>query len=129
MTDFEYYGLFLDEETKTILANKIVSLNSIMSKVFYDAIKKYNITKYYLGHCTLLHKSQAKDFQYLIPKLEWMVGNTYVMKITDIGYSDKAIAFKVHLGILSHRCVNKTPHITIATFNGGTEEDSNYITK
>lgn len=47
------------------------------------------------------------------------------MRITAIGKSDKAMAFKVELNGVS--CANANPHITICTFESGKPVDSNKI--
>lgn len=48
------------------------------------------------------------------------------IKVTHIWYSDKAIAFKLDIGEIP--CMNKNPHITICTINGGKPFESNLIT-
>ena len=50
MKDFEYYGLFLTEESKAELKTWLINSN-------YQ-LEILNSEREYLDHCTLLHKSQ-----------------------------------------------------------------------
>lgn len=47
------------------------------------------------------------------------------MDVNGIGFSNKAIAFRVTIPDLP--CANAKPHITICTINGGKPVDSNGI--
>ena len=49
MKDFEYYGLFLTEESKAELKTWLINSN-------YQ-LEILNSEREYLDHCTLLHKS------------------------------------------------------------------------
>ena len=50
--------------------------------------------------------------------------------VDELGWSDKAIAFKCNSDIINLNaiCANKIPHITAYTINDGKPVDSNYIT-
>lgn len=129
MEKWQYYGLFIDKETHDKLIDVLVDYHWIGTL--------NNSEREYLNHCTLLHKSQASTpsghpqmcfLNSLIKK--GLI--KYKIKITAIGVSDKAMAFKVVLyrkekpRIYSY---NDSPHITICTFNGGKPVESNNITK
>lgn len=123
MDDYEYYGLFLTQESKDKLA-KWLFFNGYSPES--ELMKKR--TGWYLDHCTLLHRSQltwdnSNLHDFLIDKLH----EDFEIKIIEIGISDKAMAFKVNIFPLVS--VNKIPHITICTFNGGKPVDSNMITE
>lgn len=113
MDHFEYIGLFLTKESRNRLLDLLPPLNS----------------KVYLDHCTLLHKSQVNKAKADEVKcaLEFHRGNKFYVNVTAIGWNDKAMAFKCIPASIP--CVNKTPHITICTFDGGTPVDSNTIEK
>ena len=115
MKKFIYIGLFLSEETR----NNI--LDMIAPKVLSDA-------KVYLDHCTLLFHTQQNESKAndIIHYFFNNRGKNYPITVTHIGYSDKAIAFKVNIGNIP--CMNENPHITICTFKGGKPVDSNLIT-
>lgn len=120
MKNFEYIGLFLTEESKAKLKTWLINSN------YQPEILKSE--KEYLDHCTLLHRSQltwdnSNLHDFLIDKLH----EDFEIKIIGIGISDKAMAFKVNIFPLVS--VNKIPHITICTFNGGKPVDSNMITE
>lgn len=123
MDDYEYYGLFLTQESKDKLAKQLF-FNGYSPES--ELMKKR--TGWYLDHCTLLHRSQltwdnSNLHAFLIDKLH----EDFEIKIIGIGISDKAMAFKVNVFPLVS--VNKIPHITICTFNGGKPVDSNNITE
>ena len=126
MDDYEYYGLFLTQESKDKLAkwlffNGYPPENGLMKKR----------TGWYLDCCTLLHKSQRTG-HFL---LEDVLGTALMMyggiigsiKIDGIGISDKAMAFRVVYP--SDLCADRIPHITICTSNDGKPADSGYITE
>lgn len=122
MEKFEYYGLFLTEESKAKLKKWFDQYD------FDNNILKSCPENWYLDHCTLLHRSQltwdnSNLHDFLIDKLH----EDFEIKIIGIGISDKAMAFKVNIFPLVS--VNKIPHITICTFNGGKPVDSNNITE
>lgn len=123
MDDYEYYGLFLTQGSKDILALWLF-FNGYSPES--ELMKKR--TGWYLDHYTLLHRSQltwdnSNLHDFLIDKLH----EDFEIKIIGIGISDKAMAFKVNIFPLVS--VNKIPHITICTFNGGKPVDSNMITE
>ena len=117
MKKFNYYGLFLDQMEKERVLKKIF-------KYYHEITKsKNNIITIFLDHCTLLHHSQCnKEVQKFC---EHHINQKFNINIINIGFSDKAVALKVDLGNVP--CANKTPHITIATFEGGKPVDSNNI--
>lgn len=123
MKEFEYYGLFLTEESKTKLKNWLINSN------YQPEILRSE--KEYLDHCTMLHKSQRGEDTYLIEEdLKFMLTvqvKNMRLEIDGIGVSDKALAFRCNLS--EELCANKVPHITICTFNGGKPVDSNNITE
>lgn len=117
MKNYNYFGLFVDNSTKCELVEKyLLKANKIIT----------DLSNFYCDHVTLMHVSQHNEKQYKI--LKHYQGKQIPIKITGIGYSDKAIAFRVDLGINSNLCINKIPHITIATRSGGKPVDSNFIT-
>lgn len=121
MKNFQYFGLFLDEETKKGLLDVFLTYLEEGNSI------GYLMNKIYIDHCTLLHVSQlhgnSEIYNYLNDRLE----ETFEIVINGIGISDKAAAFRV--AEYSVVCVNEVPHITIATFNGGEPVDSNNITE
>ena len=123
MEKFEYYGLFLTEESKAKLKAWLIDSN------YRPEILKSE--KEYLDHCTMLHKSQRGEDTYLIEEdLKFMLSvqvKNMRLEIDGIGVSDKALAFRCNLS--EELCANKVPHITICTFNGGKPVDSNNITE
>lgn len=112
MKEFEYYGLFLTDKCKKTL------MNWINDNGYYNPNGKY-----YLDHCTLLHRSQENED--VLSFCEFWEGAKFVMRITAIGKSNKAMAFKVELNEAT--CANSNPHITICTFESGKPVDSNKI--
>lgn len=117
MEKWQYYGLFIDKETHDKLIDVLVDYHWIGT--LNDSEKEY------LDHCTLLHKSQEKDS--IKNFCELCLGANFIVRVTGIGISNKALAFKVEIPGVP--CANKIPHITICTFNGGKPVDSNNITK
>lgn len=119
MKDYQYYGLFLS----TVVKNKL--MNTLVSNPSYDTLLN-KAERTFIDHCTLMHISQREE------QLETILNNslneTFCIAITGVGISDKAIAFRVKKCGIVALCKNKTPHITIATFNGGKPVDSNKIT-
>lgn len=119
MSNFHYFGLFLDTYTKNrlmdILTDNIdynIALN-VADKIFID-------------HCTLLHVSQLDDNSEIYNYLNNKVEEKFQIVIDGIGISNKAMAFRV--ASYNVVCANTIPHITIATFNGGKPVESNNIT-
>ena len=121
MGNFQYFGLFLDEETKKGLLDVFLTYLEEGNSI------GYLMNKIYLDHCTLLHVSQLHGNSEIYNYLNDRIGEKYEIVINGIGISDKAIAFRV--AEYSVVCVNEIPHITIATFNGGKPVDSNNITE
>ena len=114
MENFEYYGLFIDQESKQQLLN--IAKNYV-DKPFY---------KEFAHHVTLLHRSQYKPhLDFLLERFNLLKGETFPIIISEIGISDKAVAFKVEG--CSEFCCNFIPHITVGTFEGGKPVDSNKI--
>ena len=120
MKDFHYFGLFLDEETKK-------GLLDVLLTYLEDNSVECLLDKVYIDHCTLLHVSQLHGNSEIYNYLNDRIGEKYEIVINGIGISDKAAAFRV--AEYSVVCVNTTPHITIATYNGGKPVDSNNITE
>lgn len=82
------------------------------------------------SHCTLLHVSQTKDESPIVDRVNKFIESNdpsklHEIKLTHIGFSNKAMAFKVDLNDIP--CANENPHITICTYNNGSPRDSNYI--
>ena len=121
MGNFQYFGLFLDEETKKGLLDVFLTYLEEGNSI------GYLVDKIYLDHCTLLQVSQLHGNSEIYNYLNDRIGEKYEIVINGIGISDKAAAFRV--ADYSVVCVNEIPHITIATFNGGKPVDSNNITK
>lgn len=111
---FTYIGLFLDSEQKEQLKETFFNLIPLESKL-------------YLDHCTILHKKQMDNSksQEIIDYIINSFDEKEKIKITHIGMSYKAIAFKIAINV---PCANDIPHITICTMNDGKPVDSNYIT-
>lgn len=118
MEDFIYYGLFLTKDTRDFLIDYLK--NSDYNEFFT------NLNTIHLSHCTLLHVSQINQNQAndVKKRLDANIGKFANMKLTSIGISDNAMAFKVATAVVS---LNKNPHITIGTFGNGKPVDSNKI--
>lgn len=121
MDNFHYFGLFLDIDTKNRL------MNMLTDNIDYN-IALNVADKTYTDHCTLLHVSQLHGNSEVFNNLNNRLGENIQIKIEGIGISDKAMAFKVVLPRNVYS-INKTPHITICTFNGNKPAESNNITK
>lgn len=117
---WQYYGLFLDNNTRNKLLEFVNNYEGTK-----EAMKIAN--KIYLDHCTLLHKSQCDAGSTKVLNTLLLLSSNYTteMIITHIGISRKAIAFKVTN--IENLCANEIPHITIATFDNGKPVDSNNI--
>lgn len=120
----EYIGLFLEEKDK-IKLRQLFDL--IAPELKLDKVEK----KFFLDHVTLYHcNSKSSNRLVIRQSLVGILNDSYLKRaiiIKAIGYSDKAIAFKVQL-LDSTPCDNENPHITIATINDGKPYDSNFIT-
>ena len=114
MKNYQYYGLFLDIDTKSML------MDNLTDNIDYNVADRI-----FIDHCTLLHKSQLEGNEKLQSYLESNLGKPISIKLVAVGVSDKAMAFKVE-GV-DNICANEVPHITIATFRGGNPVDSNRI--
>ena len=119
MKDYQYYGLFLDTDTKNML------MDTLTDNIDYN-IALGVADRIFIDHCTLLHKSQLEGNEELQSYLESNLGKSISIKLEVVGISDKAMAFGV--GGVDNICANEVPHITIATFRGGNPVDSNKIT-
>ena len=119
MSKFQYYGLFLNEDTK----NKLMDI--LTANIDYN-IALNVADKIFIDHCTLLHVSQLHGNSEIYNYLNNKVGKKFQIVINGIGISDKAMAFRV--ASYSVVCTNNIPHITIATFNGDKPVESNSIT-
>lgn len=135
MTDFNYYGLFLTEESKTILENYIRSCkyHEILEELYDSADHKY------MDHVTLLHHTHT-GYKMLKEELDKRLGEYFNVTITGVGFNDKTLTFRVSLSSIYRHiedeglvemglCANDIPHITIATYDDGKPVDSNTITE
>lgn len=132
--DVQYYALFLSEESSLRLLD---FLTEDAPDELYEAIGSNFTAKttLYLHHCTLLHKSQYnnnKNIYHDIITLQKIIkpNKLIPLYVDELGWSDKAIAFKCKGDIINLNaiCANKIPHITAYTINDGKPVDSNYIT-
>lgn len=115
--NWQYYGLLLNEEDAVSLKETLPDLSS------------FNNARLFLHHCTLLHRSQVSKNTELKTILDELIKSgkvDYMVEITGLGKSDKAVAYSVKIPLPS---ANKNPHITIFTYNGGKPVDSNLITQ
>lgn len=121
--NYQYFGLFLSEEDRNALLRIIID-NPIVSNL---VLQRRSIL--YLDHCTLLHSSQndREVLEELRENIERDPFKMYRIIIDGIGFSNKAIAFRVNIGDSALPCANAKPHITICTINGGKPVDSNGI--
>lgn len=118
MKDYQYYGLFLDIDTKNML------MDTLTDNIDYN-IALGVADRIFIDHCTLLHKSQLDSNENLQSYLESSLGKSMSIRLVAVGISDKAMTFKVEE--VDNICANEVPHITIATFRGGNPVDSNKI--
>lgn len=129
MDDYEYYGLFLTQESRDKLNNWFWHNDYGLN----DDIVKKGADKWYLDHVTLLHSSKAQDYTDLERRLEahiWMNSKNcdpIMFEVNGIGESHNTLAFRCN--IMPYFCASKVPHITICTFRGGVPKDSNDITE
>ena len=117
-----YYGVFFSDKTK----------RAILEYAKHWIYKKFNNDipddwKIYCDHMTLVFNNGTAEAQEDADFYEnWCLGQTESLTITDIGISNKAIAFKVkYIG----RITNKTPHITVAVAPNAKPVNSNDIEK
>lgn len=132
MKTWNYYGLFLDKESRDRLISFLK--NSRWNYLFEE------LSKVYLDHCTLLHQTQYNEDSFVSKSIKYWLdcllkfGYTQTnILLSHIGYSDKAMAFRVIFlptKVYTHEiCFNDTPHITIGTYKNGKPVDSNNITE
>ena len=124
--NFIYFGLFLtdtDRERLMKVANEMAPIQMAES------------TNIYLEHITLLHKNDKHSgtiklqmYCLLNYTLENLIGETYRVIVTHIGFNQKAIAFRVILPDHFPCFMHKLYHITIATFHRAKPVESNNIT-
>lgn len=129
MKNFEYYGLFLTEESKTKLKAWLWENGYDFNN---DIIKGTLPENWHLDHCTLLHRSQSSSpiGRAILDSLNTLLKKDikYEITVNAIGVSEKAMAFNVIFPKRSFlKSYNEIPHITICTFNGGKPVDSNSI--
>lgn len=129
--DAQYYALFLSENSSIRLLNYLINDSP---DEMYEAIGCNKVTLY-LHHCTLLHKSQYNNNKNIYRDIITLQKIIYPNKliplfVDELGWSDKAIAFKCKGDIINLNtiCANKIPHITAYTIKDGKPVDSNYIT-
>ena len=120
---YQYFGLFLSEKDRNALLRVIID-NPIVSNLVFQ-----RGSTLYLDHCTLLHSSQGDEevFEALREYIRRGPFEMHRMTIDGIGFSDKAIAFRVTIGNPQLPCANANPHITVCTIKGGKPVDSNSI--
>lgn len=117
-----YYGVFFSNKTKQV----------ILEHAKHWIYKKFNNDipddwKIYCDHMTLVFNNGTSEAQEDADFYEkWALGQTGSLIITDIGISNKAIAFKVKY---TSRITNKTPHITVAVAPDAKPVNSNDIEK
>ena len=123
--NFIYFGLFLTNTSRETL---IKVANEMAPKQMAKA------TKIYVDHITLLHKNDSRAnlikftmYELLNYIFENHIGETYEVKVTHIGFNQRAIAFKVELPDGFPQFMFKTYHITIATFGNNKPVESNTI--
>ena len=115
-----YYGVFFSDKTK----------QAILEHAKHWIYKKFNNDipddwKIYCDHMTLVFNNGTSEDQEDADFYEnWGLGRTESLIITDIGISNKAIAFKVKY---TGRITNKTPHITVAVAPDAKPVNSNDI--
>lgn len=115
--DFEYIGLRFAPDFFSQLPDEVYLHLPAGARIHAEHITCL--------HCTQMQQEGAANV--LINFIEDVVVKRSFMvevKFTHIGISDKAIALKAELDV---PCMNKKPHCTVATFNGGKPRDSNDI--
>lgn len=126
MSKFLYFGLFLTKSSKQILEKYLTEDENVS-----NWCKNHKVVKGYLEHCTLFYNSnlnpQTKFDYETLNKLCEKKDDFILLRIVEIGCSDKAMAFKVEILNSFVTCQNKNPHITIFTFDDGKPFDSNKI--
>lgn len=120
MNDIQYFGLFLDKIERMMVLGALLE-NDSLRPILAQAKQTY------FDHCTLLHKSQFEKHSELYKYLSDRIGEKMNIRLTALGCSAKAMAFKVELPD-SDMCANDIPHVTVITLTDGKPVDSNYIT-
>ena len=82
MGNFQYFGLFLDEETKKGLLDVFLTYLEEGNSI------GYLMNKIYLDHCTLLHVSQLHGNSEIYNYLNDRIGEKYEIVINGIGISE-----------------------------------------
>lgn len=115
-----YFGVFLDGMAK---AKNIHALEM-------NGVKVPESWKWFNHHMTIAFNNGSEEVQKLYDYYEYYlddnVGYPITITVDGIGVSDDAIAMRVNYDL---PIANKTPHITIATPQGGKPVNSNKITK
>lgn len=123
--NFVYFGLNLINKDREKLIDIV---NEMAPKQMIEA------TKFYIDHVTLLHRNDKHQFKFKFQMycllnyiFENFIGETYEVKVTHIGFNQKAMAFRVELPDCFPMFLYKTYHITICTFNNAKPVESNNI--
>ena len=126
-TDFQYYGLRLTHESREKLLDMLPPLHA-----FKNNLTGNSSSSIHLDHVTLLFHSQLKEdggpeLKELLDGYLQKGKTSFRITITDIGWEDNVIAFRVELptGI---RSMNSTPHLTMATYDYERPVAANKIT-
>lgn len=110
--NWQYYGVFLDDKSKSIIVRE-----------FRDLIP--SDWKKYADHITVQYNDYSQDAISKGRALSSKLGHEYSAQIVAVGKTDTAIALKVD-GI---ETANKIAHITLAVSPEGKPVDSNKITE
>lgn len=103
-----YYGIFLDDESKT----------NLIQTFSYTIPKDWTL---YMDHVTIVFGEPSLEMKEYIND---NFGKTIELEITSFGVSSEAMAVEVKGNF---QCVNEHPHITLATPNDGKPYNSNKI--
>lgn len=98
--NYQYFGLFLNEHNR----------NELMKIIFANPIWSFKEEVLYTQTIVLCDK---EIYDSLVKKID----ESWIVEVNGIGFSNKAIAFRVTI----------PAHITICTINGGKPVDSNGI--
>jgi hypothetical protein len=118
-----YVGLILNRHSKNLLLD-------LLGRYFPSELSQKDVTKMLCHHITITMGSGSKGLY------GWAIGEQATAKVVAIGYTEKAIAFKVELpegkGINPKRKgrfkeFDPIPHITAATLNGASPVESQAI--
>ena len=118
-----YYGVFFSEKTKRALleyARKCMEKCTCPSDHGFDFRDDWKI---YCDHMTLVFNDGSQSAQEDADFYEnWGLGQSVSLRITHIGYSERAIALRV-----DYKTANKISHITVATAPDAKPVESNDI--